>query len=70
MDTINVEVTVKFRINDLINRREYQALKDENLIVNLYDLLDDLLADMLKEGTIFGMAEDTHGVLVSVEEVE
>lgn len=66
MDTINVEVTMKFRINDLISRQEYQALKDKNLIVNLYDLL----ADMLKEETVFGMAEDTNGVLVSVEEVE
>lgn len=66
MDNINVEVTMKFRINDLIARREYQALKDENRIVNLYDLV----ADMLKDETIFGMAEDAHGVLVSVEEVE
>jgi hypothetical protein len=66
MDNINVEVTMKFRINDLIGRKEYQALKDENLIVNLYDLL----TDMLKDEGIIGMVEDTHGVLVSVEEVE
>lgn len=66
MDTINVEVTMRFRINDLISRQEYQALKDQNLIVNLYDLL----AAMLKDETIFGMAEDHSGVLVSVEEVE
>jgi hypothetical protein len=52
-----------YAINDLISRQEYQ---DKNLIVNLYDLV----ADVLKDETIFGMAEDPHGVLVSVEEVE
>lgn len=66
MDTINVEVTMKFRINDLISRQEYQEYKDKNLIVNLYDLV----ADMLKDETIFSLAENTNGVLVSVEEVE
>lgn len=66
MDTINVEVTMKFRINDLISRQEYQEYKDKNLIVNLYDLV----ADMLKDETIFSLAEDPHGILVSVKEVE
>lgn len=66
MDAINVEVTMKFRINDLISRQEYQALKATNHIVTLYDLL----SDMLKDETIFSLAEDTNGVLVSVKEVE